>query len=730
MRLHTAVRYLVISTIISVLLYSISISQTEYWQSPQGPYTGGAGRPAFSKSGKIFVFGCKCSAFESPCYQSTDAGTTWQGNPRDGVFATTYDGSLYTAANGTLYAAAWDGKLYRSSDDGNSYQPISSPVTVNPVIFHIASSGMIAVAGFGGIVVSTDNGGTWRNTAPKRMRHTLSFLNITSNAKGYFMACDEHLNWWVSRGAHTWSHRAGLRGVMGVNAVANLQGHFFIVTYNGVVLRSVNNGLRWGKITEISTKDHPTEIGDDQVGSLSILPSGDLMVGMLGGRLIRVISAANWQQQLLYTFPSRVTGTASDSTGRIIIVTTAYDGVFRSSDAGVTWVQVGLKISSVWSFARTFGGNVFALSQYGRTAIYRSSDNGQTWALGERGLSFTSIFGGTSSGTLFAQVCCDYGVYRSTDNGLSWAILNDTVLPKGGIGSFYEIANGNVLAGAFAGVFRTTDNGDSWNKVFDGPAGIIIQGHDSNIYASAGGVIRSVDNGSTWTQVNNGLTDLAVRSLAQTSDNVLYATTKTGIFSSSDNGNTWSFLASGPQREDLVTILADAHDNLFVNAGSNVGYYDQNGGIFTSTDHGLSWTDISSGLPYNDIISMTLTSDGHLLVGGEHFGVFRSAAPTTGVAQFYSLPQNATPKEFSLSQNYPNPFNPGTQIRLEVPVLSHVTVKLYDVLGHEVAILLNEEKQPGVYNLQWDARHLASGTYFCRMNAGSFVQTRKLLLVR
>ncbi len=88
------------------------------------------------------------------------------------------------------------------------------------------------------------------------------------------------------------------------------------------------------------------------------------------------------------------------------------------------------------------------------------------------------------------------------------------------------------------------------------------------------------------------------------------------------------------------------------------------------------------------------------------------------------------PQSFSLSQNYPNPFNPTTKIEYSVPVSQKVVLKLYDVLGREVQTLVNEQQTPGVYRVELNAGGFASGVYFYRLVAGSFVQQRKMLLLK
>jgi hypothetical protein len=88
------------------------------------------------------------------------------------------------------------------------------------------------------------------------------------------------------------------------------------------------------------------------------------------------------------------------------------------------------------------------------------------------------------------------------------------------------------------------------------------------------------------------------------------------------------------------------------------------------------------------------------------------------------------PKSFILSQNFPNPFNPVTTIRYQIPHRSKVLLKIYDVIGNEVADLINEEQEVGFYNIDFNAAKFSSGVYFYRLQAGSFVQTRKMILMK
>lgn len=87
-------------------------------------------------------------------------------------------------------------------------------------------------------------------------------------------------------------------------------------------------------------------------------------------------------------------------------------------------------------------------------------------------------------------------------------------------------------------------------------------------------------------------------------------------------------------------------------------------------------------------------------------------------------------KAFTLSQNYPNPFNPATTITYKLPKSSLVTLKVYDLLGREVATLVNEEKISGTYNATWNARDAASGIYFYKITAGGYSKVNKMMLLK
>jgi len=149
------------------------------------------------------------------------------------------------------------------------------------------------------------------------------------------------------------------------------------------------------------------------------------------------------------------------------------------------------------------------------------------------------------------------------------------------------------------------------------------------------------------------------------------------------------------------------------------------GKIYKSTNSGGGWFDVSNGLLVTQV--KCLAAMGDYLIAGTDDGIWRRA-----MTQLTSVEDknNSIPTAYSLAQNYPNPFNPTTTINFSVPKTSLVNLKVYDLLGREVSTLVNENKPTGIYSVQFNANKLVSGIYFYRMQAGDFVQTKKLILLK
>ncbi|RMG31131.1 MAG: T9SS C-terminal target domain-containing protein [Methanobacteriota archaeon] len=104
--------------------------------------------------------------------------------------------------------------------------------------------------------------------------------------------------------------------------------------------------------------------------------------------------------------------------------------------------------------------------------------------------------------------------------------------------------------------------------------------------------------------------------------------------------------------------------------------------------------------------------------------------PRLVITDISDEPENTLPTEYRLYQNYPNPFNPTTTIRFTIPERNHVSLKIYDLLGREVATLVDGKLNPGRYSYIFDARGLASGIYFAQLRAGKYVKNIKMIILK
>ncbi|MDD5362480.1 MAG: T9SS type A sorting domain-containing protein [Ignavibacteria bacterium] len=167
----------------------------------------------------------------------------------------------------------------------------------------------------------------------------------------------------------------------------------------------------------------------------------------------------------------------------------------------------------------------------------------------------------------------------------------------------------------------------------------------------------------------------------------------------------------------LVNALQTAEGNVSQNLMSNDNSYSY---ISPNSYLDLEFRD---SVPYSGTITVrdyVLEVNGQVLVMGNKM----LNRKITGKEQ------NGIPDKFSLSQNYPNPFNPVTKINYGVPKQSLVSIKVYDLLGREVATLVNEAKNPGMYTVEFNGSNFASGIYFYRITAGTFTDVKRLVLIK
>ncbi len=265
----------------------------------------------------------------------------------------------------------------------------------------------------------------------------------------------------------------------------------------------------------------------------------------------------------------------------------------------------------------------------------------------------------------------------------------------------------------------TTNSGANWTAANSGLTNTDVRAlvfSGSNLLAGTGGggVFRSTNSGSSWTATNSGLGNLSISSLFSTGG-LLYAGTMNGPYRSTNNGTDWTAVNTG-----LITRIeafAQSGSNLFAGAGL---------GLWLSTNNGASWTKVSTDAACKAFYSLYIL--GTTLYAGTDMGVWkRPISELTGV----DVPSvSHMPEKPVLYQNYPNPFNPGTTVCFSTGAPGFVSLRIYDLRGREVAVVISRRLEQGRHEATWNASGFPAGIYTCSLETEGSVQTRKLVLIK
>jgi photosystem II stability/assembly factor-like uncharacterized protein len=384
------------------------------------------------------------------------------------------------------------------------------------------------------------------------------------------------------------------------------------------------------------------------------------------------------------------------------------------------WVQTNWPVSN--SFFNLCGSKnkVFA-----RT--WDSFNGGRMFFTNNDGTNWNQVSSADSNIDILSIVLLDSrilagtwnGFIQSTDDGKTWDAFTTNGIPADAAIWSIVIINSTLFAGTTGDIYKSTDNGNTWTKISSGIeadariTSIVASG--DNIFAGSAnnGVFKSTNNGTSWTAINSNLTNTNISQLLIL-DHKLFAVTLTDVYQSDNSGTSWAADSSGLKNVNCIVAVKDQ-----IIAGTD------DKGAFLSVDKGETWTSFNSGMPADTRIwSLAVSSDG--IFAGTSSGIWFTSSPTqVGIDREISVPLT-----FTLKQNYPNPFNSSTTISFSILTKSFVSLKIYDRQGREVATILSEEIPAGNYTRKWDAADFSNGIYFYRLQAGSYSEAKKLILLR
>ncbi len=424
--------------------------------------------------------------------------------------------------------------------------------------------------------------------------------------------------------------------------------------------------------------------------------------------------------------------------------------------------------------------------------IYISTNGGATWMgpkempntqFYEIGLDYNNplkLYGGTQDNNSIRTQTGNLDDWNALIGGDGFYVVVDFTDPNI---IYAESQNGFLQKSIDGGNnFNNARNGINQNEPTNWSTPVVMDPNDHNVlYYGTDRVYRTTNGAELWTAVSPDLTDgipgtrlgtVTTIDVAATNSNVIYAgTDDSHVWVTTDYGANWTDISGTLPYRWVTRVKVDPNNenNVYVTF-SGLKWHDPQSHVFKSTNMGADWTDISSNLPdapvnafavdnnnpdrlylgsdvgafmsYNGGISWQMIAEGlpvvsvydmkiHPVENYLAIGTHGRSMYKINLDQLVNINSSSTkPTGFSLSQNYPNPFNPSTNLSFRIGYSSFVTLKIYDALGNEITTLVNEEKQPGTYDVNFNAEHLSSGVYYCRLQAGSYIAVRKMLFLK
>jgi photosystem II stability/assembly factor-like uncharacterized protein len=407
------------------------------------------------------------------------------------------------------------------------------------------------------------------------------------------------------------------------------------------------------------------------------------------------------------------------------------------------WALISSHPSALVRDILVSGTTIYTVSTGG---VHKSTDGTATWLAMNNGLTVPHALNCYQL-ILFNDVlyiATEDGVYKSTNGGTEWVKKSSGIVVGGGAlyafcKSIFE-NSGVLYTGSWTGIYRSTNLGETWSPTNISGSGILacyFINYNGILFGAREvgnppGAYKSTDNGLSWTtlSISQFFQNLPVITYFDDGPR-LYAGTIHGVWLSTNSGIIWVMKNSGLSPDPYSSSIIRANGVLVTSlkfGGS---------GMFKSFDNGDNWIDFKQGLPFLNEINRIIQFNNKILAGTSDGIYQRDVSELTGIIKI----SGEAPEKFELNQNYPNPFNPETMIKFTIPdagaqYFEPVQLIVYNINGQRIQSLVNQQLQPGTYEVTFDGSNFPSGVYYYKLFVVETTrrvvstETKKMVLVK
>ncbi|MCB0725511.1 MAG: T9SS type A sorting domain-containing protein [Ignavibacteriae bacterium] len=688
----------------------------------------------------LFFLFCSLSSYSQPLWM-------WQ-NPRPMAL---YKNDCVMLDNNTFIFIGSFGTIIRTSNSGNSWYQVE-PVA-NKHLYHIRfvnpTTGFICCAG--GILLKTTNSGTSWFSVPTNSIKALTSMFFINSSTGYI-------------GGSGIIIKTTNSGVSFSTLVDTLSGYvsdimfpeenigYATMSSSYKIIKTTDAGVHWTPQLTGGVNAYQCYFSNAKNGMTLSQNNGYLLKTSNGGNnwLLHPIGTLGYQNDL--KFVNQTTGFIASSSPNVIMKSTNtgenwfpfYTG-FRILDFNWLNEQNGIGItpegtgSSYWSIVRSTNGGVSWFENY--------EEIGNNYKINSIAYSDTNI----------GVAVCDTARILLTTNGI-WNEIPSGVLFGFRLNEVKFInANTGFIIGNNATILKSTDKGITWENRFMGWSGnytsIDFMNEKTGYIGNGNRIFKTTNSGENWGKIDMPISQ-AWTGIYFFDDNTGIVGGGEYILRTTNGGSNWTNIIFEPINPVLDIIFFDSmtgyalggrNDRRTTNGGlnwveidsiSNTSLVKVNDSTAVATDghilkkttnSGLNWFLFSDRVNNEVINDVEYLDNGQYVIAGNKGNILRTFTP--GTVGINNSVENI-PVKYFISQNYPNPFNPVTKIKYEVPHRSPIKIIIYDLTGREIRTLVNEFRDPGMYEAVFDGAGLSSGAYFYRIESPDFSQTRKMILLK